>query len=474
MKARKILVFAAAVLALAASITFAQKNPSDLKFPDLEFKPLKPGVMTLKSGISLYYREDTESPTVQGTLIFKTGSLFEPQGKEGLANLALTMLKSGGTKSLTPDKLEERLDFLGSTIGVGAGDEYSSVSFWTLKKNFAETWKIVVDMLLNPAFDAGRFETEKQMQLEEVRRRWDQPMMIGMALYNELLYGKDYPDARRTTSASINAVSLDDVKAFYQKQVRDRAFIAALAGDFEAKKAGAMIASSFKGWAARPADKPEVPKAALAAKPGIYLVDKPDMTQAIICMGHMGINRLDPDNVEVNVMNFILGTGSFNSRIMREVRSNRGLAYSAFGSVGSARDLGLFLNFTQTKSASVGEAIGLIRDIILDMTKTPVSEGELNTAKKYEQNAFVHRFDSSMSVLQETLRTKIQGFPDDYLETYIPRIKKVDAAKVLAMAQRTMHPEGLVILVVGKKSELLDQLKALKMGEVKELPLPKQ
>ena len=421
-----------------------------------------------------YYREDAESPTVQGNLIFMTGSLFEPKGKEGLANLALTMLKSGGTKSLTPDKLEERLDFLGSTISVGASDEYSSIGFWTLKKNFAETWKIVVDMLFNPAFDAGRFETEKQMQIEEIRRRWDQPMMIGMAIYNDLLYGKDYPDARRTTSASINAITLDDIRAFYQSQVRDRAFTAAMAGDFEAKKVSALIASSFKPWAAKPADKPAVPKAALASKPGIYLVDKPDMTQAIICMGHMGINRLDPDNVEIGVMNFILGTGSFNSRIMREVRSNRGLAYSAFGSVGAGRDLGIFFNFTQTKSQSVGEAITLIRDIIADMAKNPVSEGELGTAKKYEQNAFVHRFDSSMSVLQQALQAKMQGFPDDYLETYIPRIKKVDAAKVLALAKRTMHPDQLIILVVGRKSELLDQLKALNMGEVKELPLPKQ
>jgi len=470
----KTLAVLTALILVASSLVFGQKNPNDLKFPDLEFKPLKPNVAMVKSGITFYFKEDRELPTVSGVLFFKAGSLQDPKGKDGLAALTMTLLKSGGTKSLTPDKLEERLDFLGSSIYGYGGEEYSQINFWSLKKNFNETWQILTDILSNPAFDQSRFETEKQKELESIRRRWDQPMMVGYSLYNELIYGKDFPDARRTTSAGINGITLDDVKGFYEKNIKDREIVLAMAGDFESKAVKSLLGKTFQSWQAKPADKPVVPKAVLAAKPGIYFIDKPDMTQAIVCMGHLGINRLDPDNVEMEVMNFILGSGGFNSRIMREVRSNRGLAYSAFGSVGSGRDLGTFFNFTQTKSQSVGEAIGLIKDIIIGMTKAPVTDAELTTAKKYQQNAFVHRFDSSMSVLQETLYGKLQGLPEDYLETYIARIKKVDAAKVLALAKRTMHPESLVILVVGKKSEVLAQLKALKMGEVKELPLPKE
>lgn len=474
MKARKCLVLTAAFLVLAASLVFGQQNPNDLKYPDLEFKPVKPSLVTVKSGVSFYFKEDRETPTISGLIIFKAGTLADPRGKEGLASLAMTLLKSGGTKSLTPDKLEERVDFLGSSLAAFASDEYSIVNFWTLKKNFDETWKVLSDVLLAPAFDKDRFETEKQKEIENIRRRWDEPMMVGMLLFNELVYGAGYPEARRTTAESINAMTLDDIRAFYENSIRNREVIVALAGDFEAKPVAALIGRTFQGWTARPAEKPVLPKAALAAKPGVYFIDKPDMTQAIVCLGHLGLNRLDPDNVEIGVMNFILGGGGFNSRIMREVRSNRGLAYSAFGEVGSGRDLGTFFNFTQTKSGSVGEAIALIKDIIAGMTKAPVTDAELTTAKKYEQNAFVHRFDSSMSVIQETVLNKLAGLPDDYLETYIPRVKKVDAAKVLQMAQRTMHPDQLVILVVGRRAEVLDQLKALKMGEVKELPLPKQ
>ncbi|MCJ7610775.1 MAG: insulinase family protein, partial [Candidatus Aminicenantes bacterium] len=363
MKPLRTLAVLTALILVASSLAFGQKNPNDLKFPDLEFKPLKANVATVKSGITFYFKEDRESPTVSGVLFFKTGSLQDPKGKDGLAGLTMTLLKSGGTKSLTPDKLEERLDFLGSTIYGYSGDEYSQVYFWTLKKNFNETWQILADMLFNPAFDQNRFETEKKKELESIRRRWDQPMMVGMYLYNELVYGKDFPDARRTTSAGINGITLEDVKGFYEKNIKDREIVLAIAGDFGASSATSLLGKTFRSWKAKPADKPVVPKAVLAAKPGVYLIDKPDLTQAVICMGHLGINRLDPDNVEMEVMNFILGSGGFNSRIMREVRSNRGLAYSAFGLVQAGRDLGTFFNFTQTKSQSVGEAIGLIKDI---------------------------------------------------------------------------------------------------------------
>ena len=191
-------------------------------------------------------------------------------------------------------------------------------------------------------------------------------------------------------------------------------------------------------------------------------------------MGHLGLNNLDPDNVEVGVFNFILGTGSFNSRLMREVRSNRGLAYATFGMIGLGRDKGTFYNFCQTKSQSVGEAIKLMRSIIDDMTKNPVSSEELGVAQKYEVNAFVHKFDSAQAVVRQAIILKLEGYPDNYLETYLPRIKQVDAAKVLAIGKRAVNPSGMVILVVGKKAEVIDQLKGLGPGDIVELPLPKE
>ncbi len=469
---RYILIFTIFVLFL--SFLFAQKDPKTLEFPDLEFAPKKPGLAAVKEGVTFYFQEDYESPVIEGMLIFKSGSLYEPSSKEGLASLTMRMLKAGGTKNLTPDKLEDKLDFLGSTISSFGGLEFSQIRFWTLSKNFDETWKVLTDMLYNPGFDEERFETEKKKDLEMIRRRFDYPSSLGMYLFQELVYGKDFPEARRTTNTSINGITLDDVKAFYERNIRDIEVIVAFTGDFKHQEILSLLKESFEDWkATAPADL-DLPKAALAAKPGVYFIDKPDMTQAIIAMGHLGLNNLDEDNVEVNVFNFILGTGSFNSRLMREVRSNRGLAYTTFGLVSLGRDKGVFFNFCQTKSQSVGEAIKLMKDIITDMTENPVSVEELDVAKKYEVNSFVHKFDSPQAVVRQAIYLKLDGYPDDYLETYLPRIKKVDADKLLVIGKRAVNPDDMVILVVGKKAEIIDQLKALGLGEVNELPLPKE
>jgi predicted Zn-dependent peptidase len=475
----KWLVFAVVAITLASfafspSAVRAQKDPNTLKFADLEFKAQKPGMAAVKKGVTFYFKEDHEQPVINGTIIIKTGSLYEPADRVGLAPLAMRMLKAGGTKTLTPDALEEKLDFLGSTIGSFAGLEYSEISLWTLSKNFDETWKVLLDILYNPAFDKERFDTEKKKDLESIRRRFDYPTSLGGTLYTELIYGRDFPEARRTTSATINAITLDDIKAFYEKDVRDREIIVEFTGDFKQAQALALLKKDFKDWKGNPPAKLDLPKAALAAKPGLYLIDKPDMTQAVIIMGHLGLNNLDSDNVEVGIFNFILGTGSFNSRLMREVRSNRGLAYMTFGSIGLGRDKGLFSNVCMTKSQSVGEAIKLMKDITEDMTKNPVTAEELEVAKKYEVNAFVHKFDSAQAVVSQAVYLKLDGYPDNYLETYLPRIKKVDASKVLAIGKRAVSPDSLVILVVGKKAEVIDQLKALGMGDVIELPLPKE
>ena len=137
-----VLAVAGAILSafvLSPSDVRAQKDPKTLKFAELEFKAQKPGIASVKKGVTLYFKEDHEQPVINGTAIIKTGSLYEPADRVGLASLAMRMLKAGGTKPLTPDALEEKLDFLGSTIGSSAGLEYSQISLWTLSKNFDET-----------------------------------------------------------------------------------------------------------------------------------------------------------------------------------------------------------------------------------------------------------------------------------------------------------------------------------------------
>jgi predicted Zn-dependent peptidase len=405
-------------------------------------------------------------------IIIRAGNLLEPADKTGLVQFVYQLLATGGTATRTPEQVEEQLDYLGSSIYAYAGTEYGQIQLFSLAKNFDKTWDILTDLLLHPRFAPERLDLEKKKELESILRRWDYPTSVGFTLFQDLVYGKDYPETARTTRKGVESITDKDLRAFYDEHIRNRAIIFAATGDFAGTKMAEQIKASFADWKAQPPEKLNVPKAKLAAKPGIYLIDKPDMNQAVVVMGHLGINRLDPDIAEVSILNTIYGSGAFNSRLWREVRSNRGLAYAASGFVGSGRDLGLFYSFCMTKNQSAGEAIGVIRDVITDMSTNPVKSEELETAKKAEINSFVFRFENPQSLLLRTITQRMYGLPLDYNETYLAKIRRVDAAKVLAMGKRFMHPDELLIMVVGKKTELLDQLK--KLGQVTVLPLPEE
>ncbi len=458
-------ICAALVLPLAA-----QKDPKSLNYPDLEFKPLKPDYIAINRNFDFYFKENHEAPTVSVTVIIRSGNLLDPKDKAGMAALTYQLLVSGGSKQLTPEQVEEQLDFLGSSIYAYTDSEFGQIQVSCLAKNFDKTWQIVTDLLLHPAFAPERLDLEKKKEMESILRRWDMPMMVGFTLFGDLVYGKDYPEVQRTMRKGIEAITEKDIRQFYENYIRDRAIVIAASGDFSGRKLAAQIKKSLSMWKGLAPEKLDIPKAQLAAKPGIYLIDKPDMNQAVVMMGHLGINRLDADIAESSVFNAIYGSGAFSSRLWREVRSNRGLAYAASGSVGSGRDLGLFSTFCMTKSQSAGEAISVICDVIKDMAQNPVKPEELATAKKSEINSFVFRFENPQTLLLRTILQRLYGYPLDYNETYLAKIKKVDAAKILQLGKRFLHPEQLVILVVGKKADLLDQLK--KLGEVTELPLP--
>jgi zinc protease len=467
---KRVLIIAIAV-ALVLPLS-AQKDPKTLKYPDLEFKPLRPDHISLGRNFDFYFKEDHEAPTISMAIIVRSGSLLDPKDKAGLSQLTYQLLATGGSKTLTPEQVEEQLDFLGSSIYAYSGTEYGMIQLFSLAKNFDRTWRILTDLLQNPRFAPERLDLEKKKETESILRRWDMPMMVGFLLFEDLVYGKDHPEVQRTTRKGIASIGEEDVRRFYQDHLRNRAMIIAATGDFTGSELAGRIKTSLAGWKAQPPEKLDIPKAALAARPGIYLIDKPDMNQAVIMMGHLGINRLDADIAESSVFNAIYGAGAFNSRLWKEVRSNRGLAYSASGSVGSGRDLGIFSTFCMTKNQSAGEAVGVIRDVIKDMAQNPVKPEELETAKKAEINSFVFRFDNPQSLLLRTIMQRMSGLPLDYNETYLAKIRKVDAAKVLEMGKRFFHPDQLVILIVGKKAELLDQMK--KLGDVTVLPLPEE
>jgi predicted Zn-dependent peptidase len=241
----------------------------------------------------------------------------------------------------------------------------------------------------------------------------------------------------------------------------------AVSGDIDRTELEARLKSAFGGWEPAPVDFPTVPWPDMTLRPAMLYVKK-DLAQSVIRMGHLGVTKDNPDLYALRVMDFILGGGGLNSRLMGEIRANQGLAYNVAGYFEIGRRFpGPFLAETETKAASTGRAIALMLDIMDGIRKAPVTEAELTLAKESIVNAFIFGFANAERVVNQRARIVYYGYPDRYLEDYRANIAKVTQADVLRVARRYLHPEKLIKVVVGDAAGFDRPLSAF--GEVREI-----
>ena len=462
---------AAAVIAGLALTAAGQRHPRELgPAPELKFKLVRPTTFTLANGIQCFYIEDRELPLVSVTGLVKGGSLHEPAAKAGLASLFGTVLRTGGTRKLTGDEINEELEFLAASIESSTGPEYTSIRANSLKKDFGRLVELMADLIMNPEFRQDKIDLARNQSLESMRRRWDQPMQVAMLLFSEKLYGPDSPYGRRATPATLGGLTRDDLLDFHRRTFAPGNLTVGITGDVPQKEARAALEKAFKAWPARPLTLPDIPALVERADGTVYYAAK-DTPQGNVVLGHLGIAARSPDEFKVAVMNDILGGGGFTARLMKELRSNRGLTYGIYGGVseGIGRERGAFRIASQLKAAQLVEALDLIKGIIRDMQDNPVSDEEIATAKNSLVNSFVFRFEQKAQVLGQFMQLKLRGYPDDYLDAYIENIRKVTKADIREAARKYMDPGKMIVVVVGDEKRFDRPLAGF--GKVKEIDL---
>jgi zinc protease len=443
-------------------------DPRTMKFPELNFQIPTAERVVLECGMPVYLLRDTELPIINMTAMVRVGSVYEPPAKTGLSGMVGNVMRSGGAGGVSPEAMDDELEFMASAVESGIGSDMGTVSLTALKKNFRRTLQIFSDVMLRPDFSEKRVEIARRQTIESLRRQNDDPKEIAEREINRAIYA-GHPLGEIATFESIRSITRQDLVDFHRRFYRLDNMILAVSGDFDRTDLLKELNSTFKKENFRSAlTLPEVPQPKQLFR-GEVLYGKKDVNQTVIRMGHLGLTKDSPDIYAVRLLDYILG-GSFTSRLTMEIRTNQGLAYS----VGSHFDIGRrftgsFVAETETKAESTAKSINLMKKIITDMTKEPVSDGELNAAREYMINSFMFGFTSPASIVTQRARLEYYGYPDGYLEQYRDNIAKVTATDILNAARKYLHPDAFKLVVIGDAAKFDQPLST--MGNVRELDL---
>lgn len=419
--------------------------------PPVEYTPPEVSKFKLSNGIQVYFLEDRELPLVRGTLYLPKGSLWENPSELGGVSAMGSLLRAGGTRKLSAEALDQKLENLSAKITTSYAGESGSVSFGCLSGDLDKVLDLTFDVIHNPRFEEDRLSLWKSQAIEGIRRRQDSPESIADITLTKLLYG-DSVFGRVLQVQDIERISRPFLYEIHSRFVRPHNAILAIAGNISQPELNNLLEKRFGNWQnTRPA--PEgLPKVDVPPATGLYFIEKP-FSQATVLVAQRGPARLPEDYPAVDSFNMIFGSdGDFGSRLVQRVRTSRGLAYSLMGGIYSGFITGKNMIALQTKAESAGDAFEQSLDVLKELQSELVPSGELTEAQGGAINSFVFKFDSSDDLVQRYALLELLKYPKSYDETYIGKLTDVTSEEIRATAKKYWDVDKMVVVVVGNKS----------------------
>ncbi|MEF8796148.1 MAG: pitrilysin family protein [Salinivenus sp.] len=445
-------------------IQTADYDVTELTYPDLrDFEVPEPERLQLENGMTVFLLEDHELPQVNATAQIGVGSVYEPAEKRGLASIAGTVMRTGGTESMAPDSLNTVLENIGATVETSIGETSGSAYMSTLADHVDTVLPVFAEVLRQPAFAEDRVQQAKSRVKSGISRRNDNASSIVGRVFDKVLYGEDSPYARTPELYTVDRVQRQDLVDFHDQYFHPNNVILSVWGDFDADQMEQKLREQFGDWEA-PADfePPTPPEPDAERAHSVNFVQKGDINQSKIRMGHPGeITRRSDDYASVQMMNEVL-SGGFSGRLFQEVRREKGLAYSVGGAYSAGYNRpGRFYAGIASQSASTVEATEAVMTEVERMREEPPTAEELGLAKDSYLNSFVFNFDSEREILGRRATYEYYDYPADFLQQTRDAIEEVTPDDVLSAAKTYLHPDESHILIVGNGDQFSEDLSTL-------------
>ena len=452
---------------------FGQKHYSELKYPDLG-RVSRPDytAVTLDNGLQIILMEDHELPFIQmEARLFTGGYWADPDDKVGLAELAGEVMRTGGSITMSGDDIDEALERIAASIEIGIGDLEGNASLSTLKDHFDQVFGIFTGILMNPAFPEDKIELARIQAKSAISRRNDDAPAIADREFTKLIYANSNL-SREPEYATIDAITRDDMMAFHKKWIRPNGTVLGVFGDFNTKDMIKKLKQNLGTWQPREVTVDKRIDIPYEYRYAVHLVEKSDVNQSNIYIGHIGGTKDIDEYAALLMMNEIFG-GGFSSRLFSRYRSDLGLAYAVMGRYGTGwHSPGIFFAHARTRSERTMEGIQALLGEIRRLTEEPVSDAELTQAREGWLNSYVFNFDSPEKTGRRLVNLTYYNYPLDFLQQTRAAVEKVTPGDILEAARKYLKPDKLHILVVGKSADFETPLSTLGDVELIDITIP--
>ena len=425
---------------------------------------------TLANGLKVFIMESREVPLVTIQLLVPAGSAMDDPGAEGVANLTGRLLTKGAA-GLTADQIAGAIEEMGGVLNVNTGRDYATVDGNFLAKDLARGLDIMGKIVLSADFPKADFDREIGLVLAEIQGAKEQASLMASREYVRALLG-DHPYAHPVNGGeqSVGALTRDKVLDFYKRRFVPAGAILAVVGDIDAAKAFDLAKAKFGGWKGEAqkvaAIPPLVPKK--SAVRSLVVINKTDATQSQIRIGNISVARNTPDYFPLLVTNSVLG-GGFTSRLMDEIRVNRGLSYGARSGFVHLKAGGYFGVYTFTKNKSLRETIDVALEQVGKIRDEKISDIELSKTKKYITGLFPFDIERNGDLAGWITDLTFYGIPLDFVENYCANVDRVTSEDAQRVARDQMWVDGDLVLIVTNYEDVKAQLDGVGETRVVEL-----
>lgn len=423
----------------------------------------------LPNGLTVIIVEKHALPTVALSLTFRSGSADNPRDRAGLADLAgeLALL---GTGSRDADTIAEQVDSLGATLASTTDWDSASIAATSLAEDLGTMLGIVADVSRNPVFPDGELAQLKQRRLNELKAKLDNPSALASDAYASLLFpGSPYGFPEEGTTTSVGAVTRADLVAYHASHWVPNNAILVIVGDVNPGTAADLVGKAFGTWEKKPLSSVAPPAVKGPEGVRIVLMDKPDVTQTQVRIGHLGVARDNPDWFPLQVANYILGGGGFSSRLMDRIRVQKGYTYGLRSGFDARIGQGPFTISSFTPQKTVAPLLSECLEVIGTFVEEGPGEQELADARNFFVSGYPRSFETPAGIARALLEVEIYGLGEKYIETYQDRYAAVTAEDVKRVSKKYFDTRNLLVVAVTNPAEVRESL--LPLGKVEVVPL---